>query len=657
MNEKITNIKIRRMILPVAFSLIIGLMFVTNYVANSKLQSTYESMLSSISRTNSMYELLKTMTKAGITRTQIITEMFDEEDPFVIDELFMKISASDTTFVVAREIFSPLIHDDNLKALLEEQGTNARIFVPRQNKVIDYLRQGEREKAKILYADDTYLSQNRNVDIIKQMLDYQYVIVKSQHQKSLQEKEEIEKLVNVFNAISVIISFLLASYVIRRQYKSDIKLNTMANIDALTGLRNRTSFIKVIEKNISYKSSPFAIIFFDIDYFKTVNDNYGHVIGDEILKRFSSRISEYIKAEDILSRFGGDEFVLMLRSVTSKDDVIKFIRKLSNDLDTSFMVDKQEIFVSSSIGVSLYPDDGVDAKSLLQRADMAMYAAKDTGRKCYHLYSKSIQQKLEREHEISHALQTILKGGNIDNELYLKYQPLIALNEIERMECEALIRWRTKDGKMIPTDEFIELAEKNNLIEKINILVINEACKQQLAWRNSGISNIRINVNLSGNKMIFKRMLTQFVGNIDRMQLDYDQFGIELTERTLYEICDDTIDKLKVLRGKGMKISIDDFGTDYSSLISLKKLPITTLKIDKLFINELPRDKDDCSLVKTIISLGHSLNLDIVAEGVETAEQYKFLKKNNCNFIQGYYFHKPLDSDQIQQVQQMKQVA
>ena len=231
------------------------------------------------------------------------------------------------------------------------------------------------------------------------------------------------------------------------------------------------------------------------------------------------------------------------------------------------------------------------------------------------------------------------------------YQPLTNISDGRITECEALIRWKGIDGEVISPDVFIPLAEKTNLIEKINLLVVDEACKQQKEWQDLGVNNVRININLCGNKLIFNNLLARFKHNLERLNLPPDLFGIELTERTLNEISDKTMRQLAEIRKKGVKISIDDFGTGYSSLSYLKKLPITTLKIDKEFIKGLPEDKDDQAFVRAIITLGHSLDLDIVAEGVETLEQFEFLKEHACNTVQGFYFHRPLDSDQIPNLQ------
>jgi len=365
------------------------------------------------------------------------------------------------------------------------------------------------------------------------------------------------------------------------------------------------------------------------------------------LKRFSRTIANAISPQDVLSRFGGDEFVLLLKNIKHRTDAVNFVEALSNELDTSYHIYDKEIFVSTSIGASTYPQDGDNAKKLLKNADIAMYAAKQSGRNCHLFFSIENSIKLEREHTISHALQKVMKDNNKNNELYLVYQPLVNINDKNFNECEALIRWKDKDGNNINTGEFIEIAEKSNLIEKVNLFVIEEACKQQYQWQQEGITNIRININLSGNKRIFDKLLRGLLDNLGRYNLRPDQFGIELTERTMHEVSEETTEDLSHFRDLGMKIAIDDFGTGYSSLSYLKDLPITSLKIDRGFITNLPNDKVDVAIVKAIITLAHSLEFDVIAEGVETQEQFEFLQKYKCNIAQGYLLHRPLKATDI----------
>ncbi len=633
-----------RNILPVGFTIIILLMVTSSILTVFKMDERAKNNVKSASQQNLNSELLGSMSKSVLQRTLILVEMLQTRDPFKNDELFLELNATGTDFALARARFESQELEPRLQKLLETQAHVITINEPAINYFYELIQQENFKKAQSIFTDVTFPRITINLNLIQELTDNQYWVEQESVERSKKANEKDLAWITTINLISIIMSIILTVYIIRRQKINDKLLSVQAVTDSLTKLPNRESFIHNIEQQIKTEpDSTFAIVFFDIDYFKSINDNYGHEMGDEILKKYVHKLKSVINKTDILSRFGGDEFVLLLRNIDSKKEAEIFISELSKKLDASCVIDNNEIFLTSSIGVSVYSIDASDAKTLLKHADIAMYTAKESGRNCYQFFSLETQSKMEREHTISHALQTVIKNGNCDNELYLKYQPLLSIANNEINECEALIRWKTKDGAHIPTDEFITIAEKSNLIEKINLFVIEEACKQQKIWQKSGINNTRININLSGNKLIFAKLLKQFNHLIKVLDLSPSLFGIELTERTLLDVSDETIQSLKKCRDSGMKISIDDFGTGYSSLSYLKKLPITTIKIDQSFIAGLPEDKDDRALVKTIITLSHSLKLDVVAEGVETIAQLEFLKSHSCDIAQGYYFHHPLE--------------
>lgn len=638
-------------ILPVGFSIIISIMIFISLFAVSSLNKNSDMVMETMSQQNVSHNLLKDMSETAFSRENIILEMLLTEDPFVNDELFLKLYDLTDKFERARTTFEGLEHAADLRTLLDAQGALSNINLPIQIKLYELIQLGKLKEATILFKSVVLSNQKSIIRLVDEMGDYEETLYQNRFNGLKKESKNVLTTVFVFDLIGILFSILLTIFVLAKQRTSDSKLARIAGMDVLTELPNRSNFLNHIDQHIKVNpSSVFALVFFDIDYFKSINDNYGHEVGDEILKRFSENVCSHISDNDVLARFGGDEFVLMLRSVETELEVMNFISRLSVDLDTSFVIDNDEVFISSSIGVSLYKKDGKSAKTLLKHADIAMYSAKRSGRNCFRFFSKETSEKLAREHSISHALHSVIKSKNKNDELHLLYQPLMNINNNDITECEALIRWRTHDGEIIYPDEFIPLAEKSNVIEKINLLVIDEACKQQSEWQKLGINNIRININLSGNKIVFDKVLQQFKHNLKTLNLKASSFGIELTERTINKISQDAIDQLYEIRALGMKISIDDFGTDYSSLIYLKKLPITTLKIDKTFIRGLMNSKEDDALVKTIITLAHSLGLDVVAEGVETSEQLEYLKSHSCNIAQGYYFHKPLESVEISEL-------
>jgi diguanylate cyclase (GGDEF)-like protein len=608
----------------------------------------FKVILDTVSQQNFNSKQLKIMSQAILRRSILLIQILQSDDSFLNDELSLELRSLATQYVVAKQELTKQDLDPRLRILLDKLGPLNSNNGPIQYKVYDLVVNEERVEAADLFANVALPNQRKIFRVIKEMEDLQLHIAKNNIQAVKVNSYAVQKTLNDLNVLSIFFSILLTMFIITRQRASDTKLAYQASTDKLTNLPNRTSFVQLTNHHISNNpSNTFAVVFFDIDYFKSINDNFGHEVGDEILRRCSSKISSIIAHEDILARFGGDEFVLLLRSTKTINETKNLISKISAALDTSYIIHNNEIFMSASIGASFYTPEASNTKALLKNADVAMYSAKTSGRNCFKFYSKETSNRMEKEHALSHALHTIIKNNNQNHELYIMYQPLLDIKTGTTSECEALIRWKDASGKHILPDEFIPLAEKSNLIEKINLIVINETCKQQKEWQLSGRESIRININLSGNKRIFTNLLNQLKRNIAEMDLCPTLFGIELTERTLNEISQETIEELDLLRQQGIKISIDDFGTNYSSLMNLKKLPITTLKIDKGFIDDLPEDKDNKALVKTIIALGHALDLDIVAEGVETMAQLKFLKEQGCNSIQGYLYQYPLANHNI----------
>lgn len=640
--------KLQNYILPFGFAIIIFLMVSTAFLSATRIASTNKTFIENQIEINAINSLLDIMSDANLQRSHILFKLVHNQDSYTLNVLISKMVLGAIRFKKARDKFISYNLSENEKKLLFIQSQMTSENIASVNTLVIHLIDKEYEQAAFVLTNEALPKSKLILDLINQL---QITAQEKAQVKAVETKKVSTDVTNniiTVNFVSIFISFMLMLYLIRKQKQSDSNLSKLATTDTLTELPNRDSFInninQAILKNIN---SSFSIIFLDIDYFKSINDIYGHEVGDKVLNLFSDSIQNLLSPGDILSRFGGDEFVLLLKNDNQINDVTSVITRLSKELDTSFMIDNNEIFVSASIGASNYPNDGSTAKQLLKNADIAMYAAKQSGRNCFQFFSLENSKRLKHEHDISHALQTILKKKNLGKELFLVYQPLVNIDDNNFNECEALIRWQDENRNTVNTSEFIEIAEKSNLIEKVNMFVIEEACKQQHEWQKQGINNVRININLSGNKRIFSKLFKSLLENLNRYDLCPTLFGIELTERTMYEVSEDTIKDLEHFRGLGMKIAIDDFGTGYSSLSYLKDLPITSLKIDREFITGLPDEKVDVALVKAIITLAHSLDFDVVAEGVETQQQFDFLKSCKCNIAQGYLLHYPLSSDDI----------
>ena len=638
-------------ILPIGFTVIIVLMVCGTFLISGWIEKEHQKINDIQAETNEINRLLVAMSDAEYQRTIILFQILQNNEEYLTEDFsialeYQEVKLADVRNKLPTFDLTRIQHDYfTLHGKLSSQNTanmGELINLFSKDKSLEYN----------LMLKETILPEIRYILRVISKLH------KETNKKAIQRTNEIEVISNKmakdifsFNLLIIFSIFMMLWFLRRKQRQTDAYLSLKASTDQLTGLPNKNSFVERLNKTISKKpKEEFSIVFLDVDHFKGINDNYGHKSGDIVLQQFSKIIENLITNEDILSRFGGDEFVLLVKHNNNKEKLDKTIKNISKALDTSFHIGGDEIFISASIGVSTYPFDGADASSLLKNSDIAMYGSKKNGRNCYQFFSLDDSKKLEHEHTLSHALQTILKNNNEHQQLSMVYQPLINIVDNSFNECEALVRCTDTDGNPISTVDFIEVAEKSNLIEKLNTFVIEEVCKQQEKWQKEGANNIRVNINLSGNKRIFSQLFRCLSENVTKYNLNPKLFGIELTERTIYEISQETYKELDYFRKIGMKIAIDDFGTGYSSLSYLKRLPITSLKIDREFITGLPDSKVDVALVKAILTLAHSLNYDVIAEGVETQEQFDFLKECKCHIAQGYLLHRPLKPEKIKQL-------
>ena len=422
----------------------------------------------------------------------------------------------------------------------------------------------------------------------------------------------------------------------------ETKLEYIATYDQLTKLPNRFQLDKELRMKIDEAKrfrGKLALLFFDLDHFKSVNDSLGHEMGDDLLQQVSTRVSTILREYDFIARFGGDEFVIILPHSDSERDISTVADKILHAFIEPFPLSGHPVNITPSIGISLYPDDAEDMHSLLKNADIAMYKAKDAGRNCYRFFTSEMNNKLQRERWIESGLRKALKN----NAFQLYYQPQIQLANNEIIAYEALIRWSVDDEWVSPA-EFIPIAEKTGLINKITGWVVNTACRQQRQWQDQGLTPVRVDLNISGRNFRDGKIFSLIEKALKANNLNHKNIGIELTENVLIDSDDTVLEKLLDLKQSGMNISIDDFGTGYSSLSYLKRFPVTTLKIDQEFVRDAPVDPDDKAIMEAITVVGHSLGLNVLVEGVETKEQVDLCKKMNCDIVQGYYFHKPMNS-------------
>lgn len=436
----------------------------------------------------------------------------------------------------------------------------------------------------------------------------------------------------------------------RKQYED--KIEYQSTHDSLTGLPNRYLLNDRLQQNIHHCqrfNSRLGVAFIDIDHFKLINDTMGHEVGDQLLVRMAERITANIRDVDTIARLGGDEFVVLIANVEQAENTQGFeavVQRILTAIDTPFMIDGLEYVVTSSVGLSIFPMHGNNARALLKNADIALYEAKRIGRNNYQIYNESLGNaqsgRLKTEHKLRLALE--------ENEFLLHYQPKVCFVTGNVVGAEALICWQTKDGKMIPPFEFIDIAEQSGLIVKIGEWVLREACRQMALWNQQFGMSMSIAVNVSAVQFRQEAFISVVESALAASGLAPEQLELEITESLAAHDVGGFTNKLNALKKLGIHLAIDDFGTGYSSMAYLKSFPIDCLKIDKSFVSKLETEPFNRAILKAIIVLGQSLNMKIVAEGVETIFQKESLQALGCDIYQGYLFSKPLAQQAFEQL-------
>lgn len=427
------------------------------------------------------------------------------------------------------------------------------------------------------------------------------------------------------------------------------KLNSLAYFDKLTGLPNRFLLEEEVHKLIiknKLSNEKFALIYMDIDNFKYINDTIGHSSGDLLLKYIANILKYHIKKPDFAARSGGDEFCIIFKNIKNKQDVSDKVQNLIKYLRRHWVLDRQEFFISYSIGIAMYPEHGGNLSTLFKRADIAMYFVKKEMKDNYSFYYSEMENKnsdhIRRVNYLRHAVDY--------DEVYLLYQPIIDLSDGNIAGAEALIRWTHPTLGIVPPMEFIPLAEETGLINDIEKWILKTALLQKKIWMEKKYENVKISINISGKTIINDKIIDEINNLLENTKIKSDEIQLEVTETAIMKDLDTSTRILKEIKKLGIKIALDDFGTGYSSLTYLKKLPIDVVKLDRDFIRNISKQNYDAVIVKHIIELIHDLNLKIVAEGIELKDQLSMLIDNNCDYGQGYLFSKPITKSEFEKL-------
>jgi diguanylate cyclase (GGDEF)-like protein len=445
---------------------------------------------------------------------------------------------------------------------------------------------------------------------------------------------------------------------ITERKRSEEQIRLLAYYDALTGLPNRRFFLQQLEQALVYANRNdrmLAVLFLDLDRFKLVNDTMGHGVGDQLLQDVAERLLRCVRRSDCLaraeedgppslvSRLGGDEFTIMLSDIDHFQDVAKVSQRILEAVSLPYSLEGQEVFVSTSIGISLYPFDARTANDLVKNADGAMYQAKEHGRNGYQIYDESMNAKALERIVLESQLHKALK----DDEFVVYYQPQVSSRTRQIVGIEALVRWQSRELGLVEPERFLPLAEEIGLVIPIDRWVMTHACRQYRIWLDAGMPPVTLALNISGQHFLRNDLLEMLTGILAETGVEARLLELELTEGVLMEHTEKTVNTLLALKQMGVRLAIDDFGTGFSSLSYLKRFPLDVLKIDRSFISDITTDPDDAAITLATIEMAHTLKLQVIAEGVETQEQLDFLVKNGCDLYQGHLFSYPVAPEEI----------
>jgi diguanylate cyclase (GGDEF)-like protein/PAS domain S-box-containing protein len=437
------------------------------------------------------------------------------------------------------------------------------------------------------------------------------------------------------------------------QAKAEERLNFISHHDLLTGLPNRTLFLDRLGQALiaaNHERDVLGVFFLDLDHFKRINDTLGHTVGDKLIQMSAGRLKHILYETDTVTRLGGDEFAILIPSLQKPAHALKIADKISNAFKTPFFIDGHELFMSISTGISLYPNDGFDADALMKNADTAMNRAKEQGRGNYQLYSPQMNDKALLRLKLENRLRRALER----DEFRLHYQPQIDFVTGRITGMEALLRWHHPEFGLVSPAEFVPLAEEAGLIVPIGAWVLETACNQIKEWQLMGYTALRMAVNLSSRQLRRPDLAATISSIVRNVGVDPSLVELELTEGTLMDDIEQTASALVKLRDQGLRIAIDDFGTGYSSLSTLKRFPLSTLKIDRSFVCDIPGDIESGAIAEAIISMGHSMKLEVVAEGVEQQQQFDFLKARSCDRMQGFLFSRAIPATAFTELLKVK---
>lgn len=561
------------------------------------------------------------------------------------------LNTYENSYQQLNESFTEFDHSSDLQLIEQIQSILAET-VAAEREIFSAIANNEQTAAYSILASDDY--QDRKIRQEQKFLTLRATLSKQANEiiETLKHRLQRTTMALTFQLILLIAIWSYVVHVFRKWQSSqelhNKELKHLAHYDPLTGIGNRALFHIKLEEAFARADktqTKVALILMDIDHFKDINDSLGHEMGDELLKYFASKLETSCRSTDTVVRLGGDEFAIILGDLKSEEFATVTCKKILSLFQKSVLIKDHNIKTGTSIGVSLYPQDADQAEGLLRKADLALYEAKSAGRAGYQLFNDNIENMARSKLDLLESLQGALEK----QEFELVYQPIVDLKYREIIGVETLLRWRSPERGFVNPVEFISIAEESGLIVPIGTWVLKTACAQQLRWCSELNQSFSIAVNLSGVQFNEADLHNVVENALIDSGMDNEKLVLEITESTLMETQSDVIDKLNSLRSLGCKLAIDDFGTGYSSLAYLKRFPINYLKLDKAFVDDLPDDRHDVAIARSVINMAHELGIEVVAEGIENNDQLKFLGQSGCDRGQGYYLGKPMSAADFSQ--------
>ncbi len=589
--------------------------------------------------------LTQAMMTAARERTLSMFRLSMSRDPFERDELFMAFNQQGAEFADARMSLLKLPLSTRERDLIAQQGRLTGIAKPMQNRVVEALRNDFNEEAEEQVLSSAIPAQNNVLAVLSQLDAETQQRAQKASQKAHQAQEVARFWMYLLSGIALLLGALVAAVVMHYASRASRERQHLVTHDVLTGLPNRMLFLDRLGQALvraQRRNSLVGVLFIDVDRFKRVNDTLGHAHGDTLICQVAQRLRSATRAEDIVARLGGDEFGVVI-DVARISHVLQVVEKILGAVSEPYRIAGRELFSSCSIGVSVYPNDGNDANSLLKNADAATFTAKNGGRNRFQLYDAAMnvmaEERLQLETELHYALER--------NEFVFHYQPKLNLETGRIQGVEALIRWDHPARGLLGPAVFLELLEENGGIVRVGRMLLESACRQTVQWHAAGFADLDVAVNVSSKEFWHDSLVADVRDALQQSGLPPQSLHLELTEGIFMQDVDAAVSRILDLKALGVAVAIDDFGTGYSSLAHLKRFPLDVLKIDRYFVKDIQHSPVNEALTSSILALCQGLNLSTVAEGVENREQLDVLRKLGCQIVQGYFISRPVPAEQI----------